>query len=82
MGIGTSIFLLAVGAILKFAVSAETEGVDLAVVGTILMLVGGLGILLSLFFWDSWGGFRRREVVVGDGVPARRRAAVYEDEVV
>ncbi len=50
MGIGTSIFLIAVGAILKFAVTANVSGIELATVGVILMVVGGLGLLLSLFF--------------------------------
>ena len=57
MGIGTGIFLLAVGAILRFAVTTTTKGVNIQTVGDILMIVGGLGILLSLFFWNSWGGF-------------------------
>ena len=48
MGIGTSIFLIALGAILTFAVTASVSGVELATVGIILMVVGGLGLLLSL----------------------------------
>jgi hypothetical protein len=63
MGIGVGIFLIAVGAVLAFAVHATTSGVDLHTVGYILMGVGGLGILLSLIFWSSWGGpFRRTDV--------------------
>lgn len=49
MGIGTSIFLIAFGAILRFAVTASVEGVKLATVGLILMIVGILGLLISLF---------------------------------
>jgi hypothetical protein len=49
MAIGTSLLLLAVGAILKFAVTATFAGIDLQVVGVILMVIGGLGLLLSLF---------------------------------
>ena len=66
MGIGTSIFLIAVGAILAFAVNATVQGLDLIAVGWILMGVGALGILISLVFWDSWGGVggRRRTTVV------------------
>ena len=60
MGIGTSIFLIAVGAILAFAVNATVQGLDLVVVGWILMGVGALGILISIAFWDSWGGFAGR----------------------
>jgi hypothetical protein len=48
MGIGTSIFLIAVGAILKFAVTASVSGLKLATVGVILMVVGIVGLLISL----------------------------------
>jgi hypothetical protein len=65
MGIGTGIFFLAVGAILRFAVTTTTKGVNIQTVGDILMIVGALGILLSLLFWNSWGGFGgRRETTV------------------
>ena len=57
MGIGTSIFLLAVGAILRYAVTVTVSGVKLHVVGDMLMIVGIIGIVLSLIFWGSWGGF-------------------------
>jgi hypothetical protein len=53
MGIGTSIFLIAVGAILKFAVTASVSGIELATVGVILMVVGAVGLLISLFFLIS-----------------------------
>lgn len=68
MGIGVSIFLIAIGAILAFAVDVATNGIDLNMVGVILMIVGGIGLLLSLIFWSSWGGFGgyRRETVVRD----------------
>ncbi len=60
MGIGTSIFLFAVGAIMRFAVNVDTNGTfDIHMVGNILMLVGALGAVLSLLFWSSWGGFGR-----------------------
>jgi hypothetical protein len=48
MGIGTSIFLIALGAILKFAVNASVSGISLATVGVILMVVGILGLAISL----------------------------------
>lgn len=48
MGIGTSIFLIAIGAILKFAVTASVSGIKLATVGVILMIVGIIGLLISL----------------------------------
>jgi hypothetical protein len=50
MGIGTSIFLIALGAILKFAVTASVSGIELATVGTILIVVGVIGLLVSLVF--------------------------------
>jgi hypothetical protein len=68
MGIGVSLILVAVGAILTWAVTAEVSGVDLTTVGVILMVVGIVGALLSLVFWSSWGGFGgyHRETVVRD----------------
>jgi hypothetical protein len=60
-----------VGAILNFAVSWHTNGVDIKTVGAILMIVGAIGLVLSLIFWNSWGGFGRRDTYV-EG-PARRR---------
>jgi uncharacterized membrane protein len=56
LGIGVSIFLIAVGAILAFAVSAEASGVDVQTVGWIVLAVGLLGLVLSMIFWSSWGG--------------------------
>ena len=72
MGLGVGIFLIAVGAILAFAVNVSTGGgVDLHTVGYILLAVGALGILLSLVFWSSWAGpgyfSRRRDVGPGGG---------------
>ena len=72
MGIGTSIFLIAVGAILDFAVTWRVQGVDLKTVGAILMIVGAIGLVLSLIFWNSWGGFGARAEYV-EGGPRRRR---------
>lgn len=60
MGIGVSLFLIAVGAILAWAVEVEASGVDLNMIGVILMIVGGLGLLLSLLFWSSVAPFGRR----------------------
>ena len=66
MGLGVSIFLVAVGAILAFAVSADVSGLDINTIGWILMIVGIVGFLISLVFWSSWGGLGtwRRETVV------------------
>jgi hypothetical protein len=52
--IGTSIFVIAVGAILKYAVTADVSGIDLQTVGVILMLVGILGLILSLLYTFLW----------------------------
>ena len=64
MGIGVSIFLLAVGAILTFALDVNVSGIDLDTVGVILMIVGIIGLLASMMFWNSWGGFNRSDRVV------------------
>lgn len=59
MGIGGSIFLIAVGAIFAFAVEFDLGWLDLRVVGMVLMLAGVVGLVLTLWFWQS----RRRTVV-------------------
>ncbi len=59
MGLSVSILLIAVGAILKWAVTASTSGINLQTVGMILLIVGIIGAALSLAFWSSWGGFSR-----------------------
>jgi hypothetical protein len=61
MGISLSIFLIAVGAVLAWAVNAEAAGIDLQVAGIILVIVGVIGLIASLIFWSSWGGFGSRE---------------------
>jgi hypothetical protein len=53
MGIGTSIFLIAAGAILYFAVNADVSGLEISTVGLILMLAGALGLVISLFMLNS-----------------------------
>ena len=53
MGIGTSLFLIAVGAILYFAVNATISGLEIATVGLILMIVGVVGLVISLVFLNS-----------------------------
>jgi Domain of unknown function (DUF6458) len=60
MGIGMSIFLIAVGAILRFAVYASVHGIALETVGLILMIVGVLGLLLTLTIWGPWSFAERR----------------------
>jgi hypothetical protein len=76
MGIGVGIFLIAVGAILAFAVHATSGAVDVHTVGWILMAVGLAGILLSLLFWESWGGpsyWSRRRTYIDEGPPPAPR---------
>jgi hypothetical protein len=69
MGIGASVFLLAVGAIMTFALDVTAEGIDLDTVGIILMVVGAVGLLISLLFWSDGAPFGSRE----------RRTVVRED---
>ena len=89
MGIAVSILLIAVGAVLTWGVTAEAEGLDVNAIGVILLIVGILGLVLSMIFWSSWGGFHRRTAYV-EGAPVRRRSVVprrettvvEEDEIV
>ncbi len=67
MGIGGSIFLLALGAILAFAVNAEFSGIDINVVGYVLMLAGLIGLVVTIWFWNS-----RRRTVVQESRPVMR----------
>ncbi len=69
MGLGVSIFLIAVGAILTWAVNATVSGLEIQTIGVILMVVGALGLVLSMIFWSSWGG-----------VPVERRRTTYVEE--
>jgi hypothetical protein len=73
MGIGVSIFLIAVGAILAFAVNYDISGLDIAVVGYILMIVGVIGLIMTAFIWGP-----RRTAARSDVVEERR---VYDDRV-
>jgi len=81
MGLGTSLFLIAVGAILDFAVTVNTPGFNIHTVGVILMIVGVIGLLLSMIFWGSWAGFHH-QTVYSDGVASpRRRRRVIDEEI-
>ena len=82
MGLGGSLFLVAAGAILVWAVDATVSGINLVAVGWILLVIGIVGGLLSMIFWSSWAGpgyLSRRRTVVDDGAPRRR---VVEEETV
>ena len=73
MGISVSLVLIAVGAVLTWAVTTTVSGIDLNTVGVILMIVGAAGLVLSMIFWSSWGGFAARRdaatVVREDALP-------------
>ena len=57
MGVTASLLVSAVGAILIWAVTATTHGININTVGVIVLIVGLVGFVLSLFYWSSWGGF-------------------------
>jgi hypothetical protein len=68
--LGTSIFLIAAGAILRYAVTTSVEGINLQTVGLILMIVGALGLVLSIMWMAMWAprrGRTARERVVEHG---------------
>jgi hypothetical protein len=73
MQIGTSIFLIAVGAIMRYAVTTTAEGFSIHTAGMILMIVGVIGLVVSLLMTTIWAG--RRDDVAG------RRTVVREREV-
>jgi hypothetical protein len=73
MGIGTSLLLIAVGAILKFAVTADISGLEISTIGVILMVVGVVGLLISLFFLTQ----RSDRVVAGEPRVRQRDRDVY-----
>lgn len=64
MGLGTSLFLIAVGAILRFAVSVSTHGFNLHTIGVILMVIGVVGLIISLLWMTLWADRTRRRTVV------------------
>lgn len=91
MGIGASIFLIALGAVLAFAVEVSTSGIDLNAIGVILMVVGVIGLAVSMLILNGGGGWyggpRRTRVVedsyVDDVAPvAPRRRVVRRREVI
>ena len=71
MGIGVGLLLIAAGAILAFAVNAEVSGLDISTIGWILLVIGIIGVVLSMIYWSSWGG---------PGYWGRRRPTTYVDE--
>lgn len=59
--LGFSLFLIAVGAILAFAINVSVSGVSLYTVGIILLIVGAVGALMSMLFWTSFAPYGRRD---------------------
>ena len=60
MGITVSMLMIAAGAIMRFAVTAQGNGFNVHTTGIVLMVVGAISAVLSIAFWASWGGFGRR----------------------
>jgi hypothetical protein len=90
MTLGVSLLLVAAGAILVWGVTGEVQGIDVDAVGVILMVVGVIGFILSLIFWETWGRgpIGRRVTYVEGDAPVRRRTVeatparrVVEEEV-
>jgi hypothetical protein len=57
MGVGTSIVVFAIGAILRFATTVQSSTFNVHTIGVILMVVGAVGFVVSVIYWSSWGGF-------------------------
>jgi len=81
MGIGLSLIVFAIGAVMRFAMTVTTTSFNLHTVGMILMIVAAVGLVLSIVFWNSWGGFggssRRRETTV-EGPTGTTRSTTEE----
>ena len=77
MPLGTSLFLVAVGAILRYAVADSVPDINLSAIGLILMIVGAVGMVISLFTMTLWTRDRRSAVVrerhVVEPAPYERR---------
>lgn len=70
MAIGTSLLLIAIGAVLRFAISVSTSGFNVHTIGVILMIVGAVGLLLSLLWMTVWADrWHRPRTYVDQGVP-------------
>ena len=76
MTVGVSLLLVAAGAILIWGVTGEASGIDVDAIGVILIVVGIIGFVLSLLFWDrwGWGGPTRRRTAYVEGAPVQRQA--------
>jgi len=71
MGLGVSLLLIAVGAILIWGLQSDIAGISEDAIGVILIVIGAVGLILSMMFWSSWGGMggRRRSTYVEEGPP-------------
>ena len=85
MGIGGGIFLLALGAILAFAVNAHISGIDINIVGWVLMAAGLISLILTIWYWNT----RRRTTMVsstqrpamrGDGTDVNEYREIRRDD--
>jgi hypothetical protein len=72
MALGTSLFLIAVGAILRYAVSDSIQGIDIPTIGLILIIVGVVGMVISFFMMTLWDRDRRRDDYVDRPPPPPR----------
>jgi hypothetical protein len=72
MTIGTSLFLIAVGAILRYAVDATVAGIDIQAAGLILMIIGAIGLAIGLFMLASERRRNDRVVYEDRGDPGYR----------
>ncbi len=75
MGLGTSIVLIAIGAILRFAVTVTTHGFNIHTMGVILMIVGVVGLIITVLWMTMWADRRRAAVV------RRRDGVVVHDDL-
>ena len=90
MGFIVSLLIIGVGAILTWGVNDTSKAINLDVIGIVLMGVGLVGFILTLWFWESWWGpgyFRRTRYATGPGydyantpAPRRRRGYVVQEE--
>lgn len=76
MGLGSSIVLIALGAILRFAVTVTTRGFNIHTIGVILMVVGVVALIITVLWMTMWADRRRVATV------RRRDGVVVRDDVV
>jgi hypothetical protein len=77
MSYGTSIVLIAVGAILKFAVTTTVSGIDLATVGLILLIVGIIGLVISVLYFGVYADRRTAVAPAAVDQPVVREREIY-----